>query len=327
MIRGGQVESIQQRLVCGDRLRRLQAFAIAPAENIRRNHQLIPAHRRLPRHLIRIHVDHLHYPIRIRPARRRHQIRHRLPADFHRRRQHLRRKHQNIRPSRSLPLIIHEPLRPRHPIPIAHRLARPRPKRHRLRRIRNIFLKRSFAIFGRRKPQLQSRAQKHRSGFRRATARAARRPRIQPPPGVRPCLVRGNRSDIRLRRAILQVPCQKRRQNLSPKIKSRVAAEFQRPQSAGVPDLLSVMPRPHHQKHFVIPAVLRLQRLVQRRRPVNILLVPQAVYEHHRHFQRLRGKNLVHRLFLPKGVVARMLQNLAPEAHLLQPVPPPEFAG
>src|SRR5258708_7741533 len=84
-------------------------------------------------------------------------------------------------------------------------------------------------------------------------------------------------------------------------------------------------PWPHHQKHFVVACVLRLDRLVNRRRSINVFLVPQAVHQHDRNFQRLRIEDFVHRLLLPKRIVARMLQQFPPEAHLLQAVPPPQL--
>src|ERR1700676_371953 len=112
MIRGRQQKLIKQRFVRRERRRLLQALAITAPENVRRNHELIPAHLRIARHFIRIHVDELHHPVRIGPAGGSDQIRDRLPADFCRRRQHLRAKNQHIRPPRCFPLIVHQPLRP-----------------------------------------------------------------------------------------------------------------------------------------------------------------------------------------------------------------------
>ena len=60
--------------------------------------------------------------------------------------------------------------------------------------------------------------------------------------------------------------------------------------------------------------------------PVDVLLVPEAVHEHDRHLQRLAREDLVHGLVAPEGVVGRMLQELAPEADLLEAVPLAELA-
>ena len=63
-------------------------------------------------HLVGIYVDQLHDPVRIRPARRRNQVRNCLPANVHRLGQHVARVGQHIRPARILPLIVHQPERP-----------------------------------------------------------------------------------------------------------------------------------------------------------------------------------------------------------------------
>jgi len=94
--------------------------------------------------------------------------------------------------------------------------------------------------------------------------------------------------------------CEEWPENPPAKIKPGIAAELQRAERAGVIDLLAVMPRPHHQKYFVIAGVLRLERFVDGRRAVNVFLIPQAVHQHGRNFQRLRGENLVHGLLLPE---------------------------
>ena len=68
-------------------------------------------------------------------------------------------------------------------------------------------------------------------------------------------------------------------------------------------------------------------RLVDGGGAVDVFLVPQAVHQHHRHFQRLRGQQLVHRLVAPERVVGGMLDDLVPEADLLQAAAPAQFAG
>ena len=87
------------------------------------------------------------------------------------------------------------------------------------------------------------------------------------------------------------------------------------------------MPRAHHEKHLVVVRVLRLDRLVDGDGAVDVLLIPQTVHEHHRHLQRLRREDLVHRLVAPERVVSRMLEDLPPEADLFEPATPSELAG
>ncbi len=87
------------------------------------------------------------------------------------------------------------------------------------------------------------------------------------------------------------------------------------------------MPGAHGEKHFVAARVLRFDRFVDGHRAVDVFLVPEAVHQHGRNFQRLRGENLVHRLLLPPRVVCRMIEKLAPEADLLKTMTAAEFAG
>ncbi len=64
--------------------------------------------------------------------------------------------------------------------------------------------------------------------------------------------------------------------------------------------------------------VLRLDGLVDGHRAVDVLLVPQAVHQHDRHLQRLLRQRLVHGLLAPERVVAGVIEDLPPEADLLE---------
>src|SRR5216683_913684 len=116
----------------------------------------------------------------------------------------------------------------------------------------------------------------------RAAALATKRPRGQSPPDVRPGFKRGHGSDVRRRRSILQIMIEERSQNLLAKIESRIAVEFQRPKFAAIADLLAVMPGTHHQKHFVVLRVLRLDRFIHRDRTVDVFLIPETIDQHYR---------------------------------------------
>src|SRR5205814_7366898 len=116
-------------------------------------------------------------------------------------------------------------------------------------------------------------------------------------------------------------------QDLLSEIQPGVAAELERAKRAAVPDLLSVIPRAHHEKDFVVCRILRLDRLVHGLRPVNVLLIPETVHEHHRHLERLTGQQTIDRLIAPERVIRRMLGDLLPEPHLIQAATTSELAG
>ena len=111
---------------------------------------------------------------------------------------------------------------------------------------------------------------------------------------------------------------EKRPQNVFTKIQRRVAVKLQSTECAAVSDLLTVMPWTHHQKHFVIVRVLRFDRFVNRDRSIDVFLIPQTMDQHHGHLQRLFRQKLVDCLLAPTGIVARMFQQLSPEASLFQ---------
>src|SRR5579859_561497 len=75
-----QLEAIEQGRIGFDRLRRLHAFAIAPAENVHGYRELVTAHVRLSCDFIRIHINHLYHPVSVSACGGGHQVHHRLAA-------------------------------------------------------------------------------------------------------------------------------------------------------------------------------------------------------------------------------------------------------
>ncbi len=165
------------------------------------------------------------------------------------------------------------------------------------------------------------------AALRRAAGRASQRPAIQPLPLVGAGLVGGDRGEVGLGRAVLEVLREVRAQDVFAEILGGVAAELDRAERAAFVDLLAVMPRAHHQFDHVAAGVLRLDRAIHGERAVAVFLIPQAVHQHHRHFQRLRGEQLVYRLVAPEAVVGGMRQHLVPEAELFHAVGVGQRAG
>src|SRR5579859_221337 len=113
---------------------------------------------------------------------------------------------------------------------------------------------------------------------------------------------------------------EKRAKNFTAEVKPGIAVELQSTECAAIADLLSVVPRPYYQKNFIVVGIFGLDGLVNGDGAVNIFLVPEAVHQHDRNFERLRGKDFVHGLVAPESVIAGMVEDLAPEADLLQTV-------
>src|SRR6185369_6255558 len=117
----------------------------------------------------------------------------------------------------------------------------------------------------------------------------------------------------------------KRPQYFTPERQRGVTIKFDRAERAAFANLLTVMPRPEHEKHLVVVCVFRLDGFVDGDVAVDVFLVPKTVNEHHRHFQRLRRENLVDRLIAPVSVVTRVFEQLAPEADLFETTAPAEL--
>ncbi len=66
VIRGGQREAIEKRLVWHECFGSFKTFAVAPAENIGGNHELIAAHFGLRAHFVGIEVNELDDPVGVR---------------------------------------------------------------------------------------------------------------------------------------------------------------------------------------------------------------------------------------------------------------------
>src|SRR5207302_6000064 len=127
---------------------------------------------------------------------------------------------------------------------------------------------------GRLRAQLQTGAQVKRRHLARFALRCVRRPGGIAAPRVGASLERGDRGEVGLRSAVLQILSEKRRQDLLAEIERGVAAELDGPQRAAVADHLAMMPRADDEEDLVVRDILRLDRLVDGRGAVDVFLVP-----------------------------------------------------
>src|SRR5229473_313310 len=204
---------------------RLQALAVSATENVGRHHQLITPHRRLARHFVGIHVNHLDHPIGVGAAGRSDQIGDRLPTYFHWRAQYIRDESQDIRTAGRLTLVVHKPLRPRVTVSVADGLNGAYAEGYGLSGVRDIFIERCIARLRRSEAQLQTGGEIERGWPDRAAAGAAGGPRGKAPPHVRSGFKRSGGCDVGFGRTIFEVLIQKRPQDVLTEIKSGVAIE------------------------------------------------------------------------------------------------------
>src|ERR1700689_4871122 len=87
VIRRGQSIAVKQRLIGGNGLRVFDVFAIAAAEDIGGDHELIATQIWLSSHFAGVDVDQLDYPVGISTAGGGHQVGDGLTTDFDRRSQ------------------------------------------------------------------------------------------------------------------------------------------------------------------------------------------------------------------------------------------------
>ena len=160
-----------------------------------------------------------------------------------------------------------------------------------------------------------------------AAAGTAGGPGGQTPPRVGAGFKGGDGREIGFGCTVFEILREERSEDLPAEVDSGVAVEFQGAEGAAIADLLAVMPRAHDQEDFVVAGVLWLDGFVDGDCTVDVFLVPEAVYQHHGDFERLRSQNFVDRLITPESVIAGMLDDLPPEADLIQAALSPQFPG
>src|SRR5664279_708714 len=106
-----------------------------------------------------------------------------------------------------------------------------------------------------------------------------------------------------------------------------VAAEADGAEGVSGLDLLPMVPGTEDHEYLVVGGVEGLDGLVDGDRAVDVFLVPEAVDEQDRNLEGLLGEDLVDGLIAPECVVGGVLENLLPEAHLLEAVAAAEFTG
>ena len=144
---------------------------------------------------------------------------------------------------------------------------------------------------------------------------------------IQPSVVDPHRWCVGLGCARLKILPEERQQHFFAKLARGVALPLQWPQAPARAIDLAMEPRPHHQKVHVVMRVFGLFRGISVVAAPHILLVPQALFPQHRHGQRNLRNQFIERLPLPELVVRRVLLNLVPERHLIQPAVACKVAG
>ena len=126
---------------------------------------------------------------------------------------------------------------------------------------------------------------------------------------------------------VFQILREERSEDVFAKVEGRVAVKFDGAQGAAIFDTLAVVPGAHDEEDLVVAGVFGLDGFVDGHRAVDVFGVPEAVDEQGGNGEGFGGEELVDGLILPEGVVARVRDDLAPEADLLQAAPLAEFAG
>src|SRR5882724_9401600 len=122
---------------------------------------------------------------------------------------------------------------------------------------------------------------------------ASRRPTGQRLPAVAAGFECRHGSQIERRRVVLEEMVQEGPQHMQPKIRRRIAAEFKGAQAAAVQALLMMEPGTQDEIERRVIGMLRFERLVKGNVAVDVLLVPQAMNQHHWNRDTLLGENPV----------------------------------
>ena len=188
----------------------LQTLAIASAEDVRGDHQLISTQARLAGDFVGVDIDQLDHPVGVRAAGRGNQVGDRLSADLHRRGQRIRDEDRDVRTSRLLPLVVDQPFRPGHAGRVAHGLDGPRAVGHGFGRVGDVFVEGRVAGLRCGEAELLAGREIERLGLNRAAARAPRRPGWQASPVVGSGVERSDGGNCFLGRFILEIAVEER---------------------------------------------------------------------------------------------------------------------
>jgi hypothetical protein len=135
MVGGGQRESIVQRLVGRKRLGLAEAFAIAAAEDVHRDRELVATEIGVASDLIGVDIDQLDDPVRVCAGGGGDEVNDWLAADAERRCERVRGEGDDVGASGKLALVIDQPAYPGEIGRVADGLAGTGAKRNRFGRV------------------------------------------------------------------------------------------------------------------------------------------------------------------------------------------------
>jgi hypothetical protein len=291
-----------------------RSLAVAAAEDVHRDRQLVAAHLRLGRDFVRIHVDQLDHPVAVGAAGRGEQVDHRLAGHLQRRRQRRAGVGQHVRCGRSSERW--SVTSQGHTVPSLMRtgrgtngtgLAGSDTYSSKAAPAGAGFVERQRAAGGEARLQVRA-AGSQASGHWRAA------------PAVRAGLVDQHRRRVELRRAVLQVLVEEGQHDVAAELLGGVAGELQRAQRRTLVVHAAVAPRAHHQRIHAVVLVLRFGGGVGVRRRRRCLPGPSGRPRSWSARSGALRQDAVERLLLPVAVVGRMLEQLFREVQLVDAV-------
>ena len=303
-----QVHRERRHRVRGNRRRHGPALPVPAAHDVGVRHQLVAAPRRVARHAVRVHVDQLHHPVRVRARRLREQVRGHVAGDYHIVGEHVRAPRQHVGPVVHEPLVLHEPLPP------ARSVHGPGDVRNRVLRVRHV------RVAARRGRRLE-RNLRVRSEINALRLRLLRRPGAERMPLVLAALEHVCLGELPVALPV-QIEGEPGTLDVLAEIHADAVAELQRTDVVAGAGPAAMEPRTEHD---VIPVlhILLLERAVLFLRAEDVLLVPEAAHVQHRDVGT--RQHFLHRLRLPPRVPRRVRREGDPRRRLLDAVLCAEF--
>jgi len=152
----GKIEAIEQRLVGSDGMGSFEAFAIAAAEDVAGDHELIAAEFGLAGNFVGVDVDEFDDPVGVGAAGGSDEVGDRLAADFDRSLENVGGEDENVGAAGGLTLVVDEPFGPSETGAVGNRLDGSCAEGNGLAGIGDVFVERSVGGTRRIEAQFQA---------------------------------------------------------------------------------------------------------------------------------------------------------------------------
>jgi hypothetical protein len=321
VVGGGQIEAVGEGLVGGDGFGGGETLAVAAAEDVGGDHELVAAHVGLAGDLVGVEVDELDDPVGVGAGGGGNEVGDGLAADGERGGEDVGGEAEDVGTAGGFALVVDEPVGPGKGRVVADGLDGTGAEGYGFGGIGDVLVEGCGGFVRGGEGEFEAGLEVEGFGLWGGG------PGLEVLPLVGAGLEGGDGSYGGGGGVVLEVVIEEGAEDVLAEVEAGVGAELDGAELGDFFDLLTVVPGTHDEEDLVVGGVFGLEGLVDGDGSVDVFLIPEAVDEHDGDFEGLGGEDLVHGLVAPEGVVGGVGEDLVPEAHLFEAVAASEFAG